>query len=259
MKKTNRYFIFLGAILVLSIPFYMWGNRPVPIWPLSALGLHVSFLMILVPCFLAMIVAWRQAGPAGVTRMFRSVLDLKKVRRWPLLFALLCMPIVTGISFLGMKWAGQIPENTVISYQGIPVMALFFFLGAIPEEVAWSYTLTDPLSKRYGPLATGALLGFVWGLWHVIPWSWNYPPLIVTGMVLLDILMRIGMTYNYVFGGKSLFLALLFHTVINVSETILLPGFNPWLAGIVMACIDFAIIGLVLQARPLAVRHGADQ
>jgi len=221
--------------------------------PFGALGLHFSFMMIFVPFFLALIFAYRDQGKAGVAGIFQSVLDLKKVHVLPLLFAVFCMPAVTGLSFLVLKLAGLLPANLTFSYGSLPVSAPLFFLGAIPEEVAWTYTLTGPLSRRFSPLAAGTLIGCVWGLWHVIPWSWNHAVLWVIGMWLLNILMRTGMVLNYVHGGGSLFLALIFHAMINMCSGFFGLAFDPWLACIVMIGIDIAVIGLAPRTHPVAV------
>lgn len=44
-----------------------------------------------------------------------------------------------------------------------------------------------------------------------------HPPGRIAGMLILNVLMRIAMVYAYTYGGSSLFSALIFHTMINVS------------------------------------------
>jgi membrane protease YdiL (CAAX protease family) len=106
-------------------------------------------------------------------------------------------------------------------------------------------TLSEPMAKAYGPIKAGVIIGGIWALWHVIPWSWAHPIGWIIGMFMLNILMRIGMIYAFMYGGKSLFFALIFHTMINVSMG-LFPNSgsntNPWVISIWM----IAILGFTL-------------
>lgn len=249
MEKANlKYFLFLLLILILSIPFYLWGA----FFPIKGLpfGLPISFLMIFIPFFLALLYAFKDGGIKGITSLFASILDSRRAKLWAILFCLLCMPMVTLLTYVTMRAASlPLPAETVIPYTEIPLMVILYFLGAIPEEFGWTATLTSPLVKKYGPIPSGILIGAVWGVWHIIPWSWAHPPGWIAGMLILNILMRTAMVYAYVYGGKSLFAALLFHTMINVAIG-LFPNYGShvntwilsvWLAVIVlllMRCID---------------------
>ncbi|MPN52241.1 hypothetical protein SDC9_199897 [bioreactor metagenome] len=126
-------------------------------------------------------------------------------------------------------------------------MILLYFLGAIPEEFGWTSTLTEPLTKAYGPVKAGVMIGSVWGAWHIIPWSWAHPTEWIVGMCFLNVLMRIAMIYAYMYGGKSLLSGLVFHTMINVATGIF-PNygshlntwiFNAWMATLLLSLICF--------------------
>jgi membrane protease YdiL (CAAX protease family) len=229
-----KYYLFLLLVLIFSIPFYVWGA----ISPVAGLpfGLPISFLMIFVPFFLSITYAWTETGPKGVLHLFVRIFDLQRAKTWAAVFSLVCMPAAVLLSYFTMVlFSFPVPEEIVIPVREIPLMLLLYFLGAIPEEFGWTMTLTEPLTKRHGPIGAGALIGLVWALWHVIPWSWAHNGSWVLGMIVMNLLMRIGMVYAFMKGGASLFYALVFHTMINVSMGVF-PNSgshtNPWIISI---------------------------
>lgn len=232
--------------LLLSVPFYIWGA----FFPVEGLpfGLPISFLMIFIPFFLSLIYAYKENGTNGVAFLFKRIFDLNRANRWSIIFCLACMPLIAALTYLTMKlFSFPLPLETVIPYKEIPLMVLLYFLGAIPEEFGWTSTLTEPLAKAYGPIKAGIMIGSVWGVWHIIPWSWAHPAEWIIGMCLLNALMRIAMIYAYMYGGKSLFAALVFHTMINVATGIF-PNygshlntwvFNAWMAVMLLSVMYF--------------------
>jgi membrane protease YdiL (CAAX protease family) len=212
----SKYYVFLFLALLLSIPFYIWGALS----PVSGLpfGLPISFLMIFVPFLLALVFAWREDGTAGIIFLFTSILDLRKAKPWAALFSIFCMPLALLLSFFTMQVLSiPLPAKITIPVREIPAMLILYFLGAIPEEFGWTLTLSEPLTKAHGPIKAGLMIGAVWALWHVIPWSWAHPTGWILGMFLLNLVIRIGMVTAFIYGGKSLFFAILFHAMINVS------------------------------------------
>jgi len=215
-KSSKKYFVFLILTLVLSIPFYVWGA----LFPVEGLpfGLPISFLMIFVPFLLSLIFAWKENGIKEISLMFKSILDIKDAKRWSVIFCIFCMPLVAALSYLTMKlFTFPLPTETIILHKEIPLMVILYFLGAIPEEFGWTYTLTEPLFKSYGSIKSGIIIGITWASWHIVPWGWAHPSWWIFGMCVLNILMRIAMVDAYIYGGKSLFTGLIFHTMINVS------------------------------------------
>ena len=241
MRRLKWYHTFLILVLLLSIPFYIWGALS----PVSGLpfGLPISFLMVFVPCGLSLYEAWKREKADGIKRLFRSILDVRNARDWALAASLLVMPCISLLAFMAQThMSSGLPEPITVSYGNLPLMLLLYFLGAIPEEFAWTSTLTSPMTKKYGPVMAGIWIGLVWGIWHIIPWSWAHPAWWIGGMLLLNLLFRVFMVFLYEFGGRSLFPSLLFHMMINVC-TGLFPNngshFNPWIF-----CVGFiAVVG----------------
>lgn len=245
MKKSNmRYFVFLILTLVLSIPFYIWGA----FFPVEGIlfDLPISVLMIIIPFILSLIYMWKENRIKGITLLFKSILDIRKANLWSLIFCIACMPLVAILTYFTMKlFSLPLPTEVMISYKELPLMIILYFIGAIPEEFGWTFTLTEPLTKVYGPIKSGIIIGGVWAIWHVIPWSWAYPIWWIIGMCVLDVLIRTAMIYAYMYGGKSLFTGLAFHAMCNVSMDIFPNNgshMNTWLFSVWMAIILLSVI-----------------
>ena len=214
--SNKRETIFLVLTLVLSLPFYVWGV----ISPVSGLpfDLPISFLMIFVPFFISLTYAWQEHHVKGIRAIFAGVIDARKAKPITVLIGLFCMPVVLFATYFSMKFASlPLPEKYALPYAHIPIMFALYFLGAIPEEFGWTYTLTGSMAEKFGKIGAGIIIGSVWAIWHVIPWSWAYSWSLIIGMCVASILMRIVMVYLFVNGGKSLFVAILFHAMINAS------------------------------------------
>lgn len=247
MLNTKQGSLFLLLTLILSIPFYIWGV----IAPVGGLpfGLPISFLMIFVPFTLSIFFAWRNG--ISISSLFTRIFDFKRASLWAGIFAVFCMPVVVTVSFFLMRLLSiPLPETLTFPANEIPLMILLYFLGAIPEEFGWTLMLSKGFANKYGVVWTGVIIGSVWALWHVIPWSWAHPTSWIIGMCILNILMRIGMVYAFVNGGKSLFYALVFHMMINISLG-LFPNdgshTNPLVMSVVLVPILF-LLGRIRKA-----------
>lgn len=238
-RETKRYFLFLLWTLLFSVPFYVWGIvAPVSGLPL---GLPISFLSIFIPFGLALRYAWKSEGKAGIARLFTGIADWRRAQPWALIFAAFAMPLVVLLAYLCMRLFGlPLPAQPSIPWGELRFALLLYFLGAIPEEFGWTATLTGPLARAYGPVRTGILLGAVWAAWHILPWSWKHPWWWIGGMCLFDILLRTAMVYAHERGGGSLFAAILFHAMINIS----MDAFpnngshtDPWVMSVFMAMV----------------------
>ncbi len=237
MLNTKQSYLFLLLTLLLSLPFYYWGV----VAPVNGLpfDLPISFLMIFVPFTLSLVFARRNG--IQISSLFSRIFDAKQAALWAGLFSVFCMPVVVTVSFFLMRlFSLPLPKTLTFPVNEIPFMILLYFIGAIPEEFGWTLMLTKGFAKAYGVVIAGTIIGSVWALWHVIPWSWAHPISWIIGMCALNILMRIGMVHAFVHGGESLSYALVFHTMINISFG-LFPNSgshtNPWIMALIMVPI----------------------
>ncbi|MDX6761128.1 CPBP family intramembrane glutamic endopeptidase, partial [Streptomyces sp. F8] len=89
------------------------------------------------------------------------------------------------------------------------------FLGACAEEIGWRCHLQPLLRTRFGPVTASALVGVLWGLWHVPVFAQE--PAYAAGFLLATTAMSVilGLALEGVRSNRLL-LAGGFHTLINL-------------------------------------------
>ncbi|MCM2464898.1 CPBP family intramembrane metalloprotease [Methanoculleus sp. CWC-02] len=175
--------------------------------------------MVFNPFIAASILTCRKAGSDGVRLLWKRSFDYKRIRRkiWyiPLL---LLIPAATTLQYGLMRLMGVSIPGLQFPLLMMPVYFPVFFILAIGEEVGWSGYALDPLQDRWGALPAGIILGTVWALWHLVPYSLANPPLWVAGQCVATVMARILMVWLYNNTGKSVFGMILFHAMINMGS-----------------------------------------
>ncbi len=241
-KLPLGYFLLVFA---LSIPLWLIGGNRLP-FPVN---LPVSALGFFVPATAASIVTFRRDGPNGMKELLRKALDYRKIRSriW---FApiLLLFPLIYSSSYAIMRLAGlPLPEPRV-PLRKAPAFFVLYFIGAVGEELGWTAYATDPLQERWGALKAAVVLGGVWALWHAIPFvqTRNSRRWIVWQSIY-TVASRILTVWIYNKTGKSVFAAILFHDMSNVSWS-LFPNYG--------SHYDPSVTGLITSATAAIVTLG---
>ncbi|HEX8032581.1 MAG TPA: CPBP family intramembrane glutamic endopeptidase [Ktedonobacterales bacterium] len=236
---------FFVLVFILSIPFGVLGAFSDISFP-KALGLNIpiSGLMLVCPLTAAVILVYREERLPGVGSLLQRVFDLKRVKHkiWYLPTFLL-MPLVMVLLYGVLRLTGQLlpePHNSLLI---IPILFVAFFIGAIGEEVGWTGYATDPLQARWNAIGGAFIVGSVWALWHTVTYieARNAPPWIVA-QTLGTILLRIFIVWLYNNTGKSLFVAISFHDMVNVSESMFGPQYNPVISLAIMSVIAALVV-----------------
>lgn len=218
-----RFFVY---VLVLSVPFYVWGV----FWPMHwfPLGLPVSALMVFVPAAVATMLIWRESGSDSAWAVWRRVGDTGRITnsQWSA-FSIFCMPLVFLIAYAARLAFGlTIPSAASVALPWAPGIFAIYFFGAVFEEIGWTGYATERLQQRESILRAGVTIGSVWAAWHIVPWwvGQQHTVYWVVGQSIATILMRVIMSWIYANGGKSLFLAVVFHAMINTSFSLFPNG-----------------------------------
>lgn len=241
--KPRRPFLFLSLVLLCSIPFYALNVFDIP----TPLNLPPSFIMIIVPLIVALVLAYQEAGKVGLKRLFTPFFTVKG-KLWTV-FGLVAVPTLITLGYVVSVWLGlinplpwQLPGIGTILF----VLALYF-IGAIPEEVGWTMYATKLLQAKYGVFLTGCIIGLVWELWHIIPFvSQGHDTLWIVGQVLFSVALRILMGYVFANTGRGLGLAVVMHTIANAFIEFLPGGvasYNPWM----LAILGWATVAIVAK------------
>lgn len=135
------------------------------------------------------------------------------------LAAMLLVPVAAGLSMAWLASHGGPPFTIQVPLSQLPLLyvELFLFGGSVNEEFGWSYAI-DRLQQRYSLLPAAVLLGGIWGCWHI-------PLFFVAGLtqsfmpfwafIVFTIALRIAIVWAYMSNGRSILVALLFHTASN--------------------------------------------
>ncbi len=219
-KSLDRSpFRFFLLVFALSVPFWILGAVTGDLTEILPIKLPISSLMAFCPLLAAMILVSKERKRRGVMDLLKRAFDHEKIKKkiWylPIIFL---MPVITLMLYWFLQMAGaELPEPQT------PLLSAFIFffiflIGAIGEEVGWSGYATDPMQNKWGALNASLILGSVWAIWHIIPYSQaGQSPLWIAGQCAGTVFLRVIMVWIYNNTGKSVFATILFHTMINVS------------------------------------------
>jgi uncharacterized protein len=142
--------------------------------------------------------------------------------RMGVLYFLAAMLLVPAAGALAMLWLAShggppFAINVALSHFPLLYVELFAFGGSVNEEFGWCYA-TDRLQQTYSLPRTAPLLGVIWGCWHI-------PLFFITGLtqsfmpfwafLIFTVALRIVIVWGYASTGRSILIALLFHTASN--------------------------------------------
>lgn len=212
-RSPLTYFVLTFA---LSIPFWIAGAltdfQILPGIPLSALG-----LLCMVGA--ASILVYRESGVTGVTALLKRSFDFKRVKA-KIWYAptILLMPVIMTLSFIVLRLTGNQLPLPQFSFTTPFILFIVFFIAAIGEELGWSGYAIDPLQDRFGALGGALILGIVWAVWHFIPLlSVQRSTEWIVWWLFGTLALRVIITWLYNNTGQSVFMAVIFHAMFNVT------------------------------------------
>lgn len=236
---------FYILLIGLSIPFWVLGAFAEELSKWLPMNLPASALMVVCPFIATLILVYKEEKYHGIKKLLKKSFDYKRINHkiWyiPSIFI---MPLILLLSYWIMPLIGYpLPEPRITLLTTL-VLFIVFFMTAIFEEVAWMGYLVEPMLKRWSALKTGIILGAIWALWHTIPYFQGYHNLTwIIWQNLFSIAARVLIVWLYNNNGKSIFIAILFHTMINVSDALFpINGshYNPMVTGAIT--IGFVLV-----------------
>ena len=246
-KSTLTFFL---LVFLMSAVFWLLGAVTDQALPEeTSIDLPISSLMGVCPIIAGLLLVHRENGVDGVKSLLKRAFDYKRIKRriWYLPTLLLMPVIVFLVNGLEHGSSIAVPEHQNLVLM-VVISTLLYFIEALTEEVGWLGYVCDPMQARWGALTASIILGVVWAIWHIIPFiqthqstnwiAWQAANLVVT---------RILITWIYNNTGKSVFAAILYHTMNNVS-TVLLPMFgliyDPVVTTITLSAVALIVIFL---------------
>lgn len=244
IHKNRSPFTYFALTFALSIPFWIAGAlttfQILPGIPLSALG-----LLCMVGA--ASILVYRESGLAGVAALLKRSFDFKRVsaKVW-YIPTLLLMPGIMVLSFITARLIGEQIPSPQFSFATPFILFVVLFIAALGEEIGWSGYAIDPLQDRFGTLGGALLLGVVWAAWHFIPLlsvqrslEW------IAWWSLGTVGLRVIITWLFNNTGRSVFIAAIFHTMINVTWQLYpINGsyYDPRVTSVIVAAVALVVV-----------------
>ena len=222
--KSKFPLAFFVLTFLFSIPFYILvvlASQNIVFAPEMAF-VFIS-LFALVPIAAALILTFRENGWDGAKKLLGRAFDLKRIVRkiWyaPTLFLL---PFVFILALGLMVLIGKPIPAAQFPVVVLPVLFLAFFIMALGEEVGWMGYAFEPMQDRWNAFKATLVLGLIWAIWHVPLYIFLFTdPVFIVAQVLSLLGIRFLLVWIFNSTGKSVFAAILFHAVYNVTNGVL--------------------------------------
>lgn len=207
---------FFALTVALSSPFWLIGavtrRELLP-------GVPVSSLMAVCPMISASILVYQESKAAGVRELLKRVFDFKRIKPKIWYAPIILLPPGMMVLSYGLMRLLSLPlpppEFPVLA---VPALFIALFVEAAAEELGWTGYATDPLQDRWDALQASVILGTVWAIWHIVPLvQVNRSAEWIAWWCLFTVAARVLIVWLYNNTGKSVFAAILYHAISNLS------------------------------------------
>ncbi len=240
---TRTIPLFLAMTFFITwgiVGFYVLAPKLASSWFGEISGSHpLFFLATWAPAIAALVLVLSHSGVAGLGRFLSRLLLWRAPAGW-VVFVLIGLPLV----FVSGSLIKGGPELAELPPEGAgPMVAILFmmlFLGPV-EELGWRGVLQPLLQRDMAPIWAGALIGTIWGVWHLPAFylagtvfgGWNFLPFFMGNVVLAVLVTPL---FNRT--GGSLLWPMLFHWQLIVPFW---PDAQPWDTGILVGVAALAV------------------
>lgn len=245
---------------------------PIVLGNLPVLQSSANYVLLLLggfgPSVSAFALTYHNEGQNGLKKLLKRGIDHRFDKMW-LIPLFLLFPLTLGSAFL----LGTLIEEVTLDLVWLstplllifPFIAYFFIAGGTPEEFGWRGYALDRLQVHYNAFVSSLILGLIWGFWHLPMFFMNGTPtqgVPFWGYLPLIILLAILFTWLHNNTNGSVFVAITFHMMFNVTFLVLFPilkfGFYslPILYGYILL-LTFAAIIIIHKSKDwFEKKHG---
>jgi uncharacterized protein len=160
------YSITWGGILLVASTF---GFDPSAIQ--LAHGMLMYLAMLLGPSLASLGLTALLDGKAGLRALFARMRPVRLERRWYSL--MLATPVLAGLVLMALGLLVSPAYLPVLSLSRLAMGVVIGGLAGLFEETGWTGFALPRLQARYSPLASGAILGLLWAVWHGMADWWG--------------------------------------------------------------------------------------
>jgi len=230
------YFVLAFAISWGSVLWVVGGPGGMPGAPdqFERLIGSVVMAMLLGPSVAGLAMTGVMGGRAGFRDLLARLRHWRVDARWYAI-ALLTAPIVVTATLYALSRGSPVYLPGIVTTGDRAVllmMAIPFGIAAgLFEEIGWTGFAIPRMRARFGVLATGLILGTLWGAWHFITSYWassesssGVPLALYLAGMLFSFLIAFRVLMVWVYDRtQSLPLAMLMHTSLTTSVILMDP------------------------------------
>jgi membrane protease YdiL (CAAX protease family) len=162
-------------------------------------------------------------GKRGVMKLWKRFWSIKIEIKWLLITLLLFPVLYTVSSLLAFLIQG---DHTFFAWLAQPWVIInyiitAFFAGGFSEEFGWRGYALDRFQVKLGPIISSLIIGVIWSFWHLPIWFIAGDPRSIGGIpdfflfLLETACLSILFTWVYKNTNRSIFIAVIFHTIFN--------------------------------------------
>ncbi|MEM4657564.1 MAG: type II CAAX endopeptidase family protein [Candidatus Methanosuratincola sp.] len=199
----------------------------------------------------AVVLTYTEGGKERVAALFRKITKYR-IGQW-YLPVFLVSPAIMGLALLMAVLSGDpLPELAAFSDPLTLLFAfayIFFLGGPFQEEFGWRGYALENLQQRRSAFTSSAVLGAVWGAWHLPLFYiqgtiqsqtpiWGFFVLIICGAFLF--------TWIYNNTGGSVLAVMIYHTMNNLAYLIF-PTLETETGGLYLLILNVLAVAVVLK------------
>jgi len=218
--------------------------------------------MLAGPSFAGLLLTGLVYGRAGFRELLSRLLRWRVGARWYAV-ALLTAPIVMTAVLLALSFfSPQFLPGILVSDDKVSHVMFGLAVGLVAglfEELGWTGFATPRLRLHYGVFATGLIVGFLWGAWHLLVSFWasgtasgalSLASYLLDPLLLLPV-FRVLMVWVYDRTG-SLLIGMLMHVSLTASVRIISPLAIAGASLLTFDLVWFAAVWVVVAAVAMA-------
>lgn len=257
MISNYRYKPNLYYTLTFITTFILWFTGAWFSFQENNDGMHMQFMLpgLYAPFIISLIMLFRSKEPALKKDFISRLFNLKRIQIKYLPILLFLMPaavllsILISLAFGGSLSQFELAEGFSFSAGFVPVL-LLLFLAATFEELGWRSYAFDSLQSRYNYFKASLIFSILWSAWHFplifVKDSYQYEiwqqnPWFAVNFFISIVPMGMIISWICIKNKKSVFAAILFHFIINLSQEV--PAITQ-----VTKCIETGVLTLFLVA-----------
>ena len=212
----------------------------VPNWGNLQIEAAIPYLMLgqFGPTIAALVMTGRTEGRAGVKKLLQRLLIFRFPWRWWFvtgwLLGLTLLAVIFPVALISdpaQTWVWLSDKWLIGLLPLVGLISAIFGVGPLGEELGWRGYLQPRFNEYFTPEVGSIVLGLIWAFWHlplffIADWRAGLSfPLFVLLYPISTIIISYGMYFLWKNTAGSVFVAILFHGILNAAVSNLMPDF----------------------------------